>query len=195
MVPLSSPGFRIFLLAIFLSSSTCLFSQKTIEKDSLSQLQAEKPIDIGYGFLKQKEMTAAISSLEAADFNQGLISDPLLLAQGKLAGIQIYNRGGNPNRSSLIRMRGLSGFTHRYPLVVVDGIAGASLDNLDPNDIASIDFLRDGSSQAIYGIRASNGVLLVRTKDGSTAKDGLTVSYTGQAAVSSTKFTNRTHEP
>ena len=95
------------------------------------------------------ESTGAISTIGQNDFNQGYIADPIQLISGKLAGVQVYNRGGNPNTASLMRVRGLSAYAQRQPLFIVDGLVGASLDNLDPNDIAEISVLRDGSAQAL----------------------------------------------
>ncbi len=130
------------------------------------------------------ESTGATSTIGRNDLNQGYIADPTQLIQGKLAGVQVYNRGGNPNTASLMRVRGLSAYAQRQPLFIVDGLVGASLDNLDPNDIAEISVLRDGSAQALYGMRASNGVVLIRTKNAAAANRPLSVQYTGQLAVS-----------
>lgn len=159
------------------------------EPDSLDQLPSRRPetdslIPVGYGHYRKEEVTSAITTVSAEEFNRGLISDPALLIQGKVGGMQVYNRGGDPNLPSLIRIRGLSGYAQRNPLVVIDGIAGASLQNLGPNDIASITVLKDGSSQAIYGMRASNGVILIRTEDGNDAEKPLAVAYKGQVAMS-----------
>ncbi|MCB0638593.1 MAG: TonB-dependent receptor [Lewinella sp.] len=141
-------------------------------------------LPLSYGAYPAEEATGAVTVVRPASFNQGLISDPLLLLQAKVPGVQIYHRGGDPNEASLIRIRGLSAFSQRQPLYVVDGLAGASLANIDPNDIASMTVLKDGSAQARYGIRASNGVVLITTKDGALAHQPLSVSYTGQAAGS-----------
>jgi iron complex outermembrane receptor protein len=138
----------------------------------------------GYTIGKPLERVTATATSDTANFNQGLISDPAILLQGRLPGVQIYNRGGNPNAQPLFRVRGLSSYSQRKPLLVVDGIAGASWHSLDPEDIAKITVLKDGAGQAIYGIRASNGVILVRTKTSSFIQDTLTVAYTGQLAAS-----------
>jgi TonB-linked SusC/RagA family outer membrane protein len=185
-------SFHILLwcLAVLISSNP-LFSQTTTSgQDSLPILQAPRPradsmISVGYGQFRKNEVTSATTSIFAENFNLGLIADPALLIQGKVPGIQIYNRGGDPNNPSLMRIRGLSGYSNRAPLVVIDGLPGASLQNLDPNDVASVTVLKDGSAQAIYGIRASNGVLLIETKDGRNTEKPLTISYNGQAALSS----------
>ena len=90
----------------------------------------------GYRSASNSLITGAVSTVSQGDFNKGLVSDPLLLIQGKVAGMQVYNRGGDPNLSSISRVRGLSSFENRRPLIVIDGIVGASLQNIDPNDIA-----------------------------------------------------------
>ena len=130
--------------------------------------------------------TGAIQTLSPATFNQGLISDPFLLLQGKVPGVQIYNRGGDPNAQSLMRIRGLSGIAQqRQALLVVDGIPGLRLENIDPLDIESITVLKDAATQAMYGIRGANGVLLINTKAATYTRDTMLIRYNGQLASSS----------
>lgn len=137
----------------------------------------------GYGSQKQKEVTSAVVKIGEEDFNKGPISDPAQLLQGKVAGLQVYNKGGDPNSASTIRLRGISTVgANSQPLIVIDGIVGASLDNVDPNDIQDINVLKDGSAAAIYGSRGSSGVILVTTKSGSEGK--VKITYNGQVASS-----------
>ena len=137
----------------------------------------------GYGTQSKKEITSAVVGVSKEEFNKGPISDPAQLLQGKVAGLQVYNRGGDPNGSSTIRLRGISTIgANVEPLVIVDGTIGASLKNVDPNDIESIDVLKDGSAAAIYGSRGSSGVIIVTTKKGSSGEPKL--SYNGQYGVS-----------
>jgi len=139
----------------------------------------------GYGTQKEKEITSSVVELGEEEFNQGVISDPAQLLQGKVAGLQVYNRGGNPNDQGTIRLRGISTVgANVQPLVVIDGVIGASLQNIDPNDIASISVLKDGSAAAIYGSRGSSGVIIVTTKKGSKSKE-LQWSYNGQVSTES----------
>ncbi len=144
----------------------------------------DEVVVVGYGSQSEKEITSAVVQLGEEEFNKGVISDPSQLLQGKVAGLQVYNRGGDPNASATIRLRGISTLgANVQPLIVVDGIIGASLDNVDPNDIESMSVLKDGSAAAIYGSRGSSGVILVTTKSG--AKNGeMKVSYNGQFSVS-----------
>ena len=150
----------------------------------------ENVVVVGYGIQDKREITSSVSRVTADDFNQGNVSDPAQLLQGKVAGLTISNRGGNPNGSSVIRLRGLSTVgANTEPLVVIDGVIGASLDNVDPADIESIDVLKDGSASAIYGTRGSSGVILVTTKSGDRSGtgamgSGVQVSYSGFVSAS-----------
>ena len=133
---------------------------------------------IGYGTQEKKEITSAVASVKAEDFNVGNVQNPAQLIQGKVAGLTITRAGANPNGGYDIRLRGLSTLgANTSPLIVIDGVVGASLDNVDPNDIASMDVLKDGSAAAIYGTRGSSGVILVTTKGGREGK--MVADYNG----------------
>jgi TonB-linked SusC/RagA family outer membrane protein len=122
---------------------------------------------VGYGTQKKREVTSSITSVTSDDFNKGSVNTPVALIQGKVSGLSISKPGGNLNGGYNIRLRGLSTIgANTGPLVVVDGVIGGSLDNVDPNDIESINVLKDGSAAAIYGSRGSSGVILVQTKRG-----------------------------
>lgn len=146
----------------------------------------EEIVVVGYGTQKEKEITSSVTSVDAEEFNQGPITDPAQLLQGKVAGLQVYNRGGDPNtQSRTIRLRGISTVgANTEPLVVVDGIIGASLQNVDPNDIESISVLKDGSAAAIYGSRGSSGVILVTTRSGAGGSSDVQFTYNGQVGTS-----------
>lgn len=146
----------------------------------------DEVIVVGYGTQKEKEITSSVTSVDAEEFNQGPITDPAQLLQGKVAGLQVYNRGGDPNgQSKTIRLRGISTVgANTQPLIVVDGVIGASLDNVDPNDIESMSVLKDGSAAAIYGSRGSSGVILVTTRSGSKGAGKVQFSYNGQLGAS-----------
>jgi TonB-linked SusC/RagA family outer membrane protein len=144
----------------------------------------EEVVVTGYGSQRQKEITSAVVKVDAEDFNKGNINDASQLLQGKVAGLQVYNRGGDPNAAATIRLRGISTVgANAQPLVVVDGVIGASLANVDPSDIESINVLKDGSAAAIYGSRGSSGVILVTTKSGKEGK--VQFNYNGQLGVTS----------
>ena len=132
---------------------------------------------VGYGTQERRQITGSVSSLDEGDFVAGNVSAPSELIQGKVAGLQVTTRSGNPNDDAEIRLRGISSFgANQEPLVVVDGVVGASMENVDPNDIASIDVLKDASAAAIYGTRGSAGVILITTKSGE-AQQGVSVDY------------------
>lgn len=159
-------------------------SQTVIDIAMSAGQQLEEVVVVGYGSQKEKEITSSVTSVSAEEFNQGPITDPAQLLQGKVAGLQVYNRGGDPNGRSVIRLRGISTVgANTEPLVVVDGIIGASLDNVDPNDIESVTVLKDGSAAAIYGSRGSAGVILVTTRTGQKGQ-GVQFSYNGQLGAS-----------
>ncbi len=137
---------------------------------------------VGYGTQKRKEITSAITTVSAEQFNKGNINDVAQLLQGKVAGLSIARPGGNPNGGFEIRLRGLSTIgAGTSPLVVVDGQIGADLNSIDPNDIKSIDVLKDGASAAIYGTRGSAGVIIVTTKGGQ--RGASQVTYNGSVSV------------
>ena len=136
---------------------------------------------IGYGTMDKKELTSAISHVSEKDFLTVSSLDPSMMIQGKVAGVSITNTGtGDPNNQASIQIRGVSSRSAGLgPLIVIDGVPGGNLTNINPNDIASFDVLKDGAASAIYGTRGSNGVIVVTTKKGS--KDGQThTSYSGQ---------------
>lgn len=135
---------------------------------------------IGYGTMDKKELTSAISHVGEKDFLTISSLDPSMMIQGKVPGVSITNTGaGDPNNQASIQIRGVSSRSAGLgPLIVIDGVPGGNLTNINPNDIASFDVLKDGAASAIYGTRGSNGVIVVTTKKGS--KDGrVHTSYSG----------------
>jgi TonB-linked SusC/RagA family outer membrane protein len=135
--------------------------------------QLSEVVVVGYGTQKTREVTSAVASVKAEDFNQGNISDPIQLIQGKVAGLSIAKPGNDPNADFTIRLRGLSTFgSNTEPLIVIDGIPGANMKSIDPQDIVSIDVLKDASAAAIYGTRGASGVILITTKKGEYVPGG-----------------------
>ncbi len=137
----------------------------------------EEVVVIGYGTQKKDDLTGSVSSVGAKDFNKGVISSPEELINGKIAGVQITNSGGSPNGGSTIRVRGGASLNaSNDPLIVLDGVpmevggsvsgSGNFLSLINPNDIETMTILKDASSTAIYGSRASNGVIIITTKKG-----------------------------
>ncbi len=134
----------------------------------------DEVVVIGYGTMDKKELTSAISHVSEKDFLTVSSPDPKMLIQGKVPGVSITNTGaGDPNNMAGIQIRGVSSRSAGLgPLIVIDGVPGGDLTNVNVNDIASFDILKDGAASAIYGTRGSNGVVVVTTKKGS--KDGAT---------------------
>jgi len=133
---------------------------------------------IGYGSVKKEDLTGSVDVISSKDFNQGAVISPEQLLQGKTAGVRITSAGGQPDAAPNIRIRGGSSLTgNNSPLIVIDGIpldnGGISgvknpLSLINPNDIESFSVLKDASATAIYGSRASNGVLIITTKKGTS---------------------------
>jgi TonB-linked SusC/RagA family outer membrane protein len=145
--------------------------------------QLKDVVVIGYGTSSRKDVTGAITSLKSEDFNLGVITTPAELLQGKVAGLNV-TKSGDPNKQPATILRGPSTLREggaQEPFYVIDGVPGASIDLLAPDDIESIDVLKDASSTAIYGSRAANGVIIVTTK---RAKPGQTrLNYSTYVAM------------
>ena len=137
---------------------------------------------VGYGSMEKNKITSSISTIKPKDFNSGNISNPVQLLQGKVAGLSIVTPQGNPNGTFNIRLRGLSTLgANTQPLVIIDGVVGGDINSVDPNDIASMDILKDGGAAAIYGTRGSTGVIIITTKTG--VKDQTAVNYNAYASM------------
>lgn len=151
----------------------------TLEDDILGM---EDVVVIGYGTAKKEEITTSIARVKADDFIKGGVSSPIQLLQGKVAGLGIATTSGDPRGNFSIQLRGLSTLAaSSSPLIVIDGIAGGSLNSVSPEDIESIDVLKDGSAAAIYGTRGTNGVILITTKRPKAGN--LSFEYHGYAKV------------
>ncbi len=155
-------------------------------------LELDQVLLIGYGSTQKKDLTGSISSIKAEDFNQGIINSPEQLLQGKVAGVNVVSATGEPGSNQSITVRGPGGVrTGSTPLFVLDGLAldnsstgGATnpLTFLNPQDIESIDVLKDASATAIYGSRGANGVIIITTKRGKAGVS--TFNYNGNLSVS-----------
>ncbi len=164
-------------------------NQTTIDVVMAEDIQAlQEIVVVGYGTQEKKEITSAVASISSEDFNKGNINDANQLLQGKVAGLIVSRPGANPNQGFNVRLRGLSTLgANADPLVIIDGVLGADLNSIDPNDIETIDILKDASAAAIYGSRGSSGVILVTTKTGSAGR--LVVDYSGYATLENTART------
>ena len=145
---------------------------------------------IGYGSQKKKEVTGAVASMKAEDFNAGVKTNPMGLLQGKVAGLNIIKTTSDPTSTGYnIQIRGFSTLdkgTGTSPLFIVDGVPVSNIDNISTDEIASMDVLKDGSAAAIYGTRGTNGVIIITTKRGDAFSDtpSLHVEYSGYASLS-----------
>ena len=128
----------------------------------------EETVVIGYGVQKKSDLTGAVASVKESDLANRSTISPVQAIQGKAAGVQIVNTSGAPGSSSGIQIRGYSSNSKTTPLMIVDGLKVSDINYLDPDNIASIEILKDAASAAIYGIEAGNGVILVTTKSGAS---------------------------
>ena len=138
----------------------------------------EEVVVVGYGQVKKKDLTGSVSSIRGDDFKDIPVQRIDQMLQGRAAGVQVTSTTGSPGDGTTIRIRGSRSVSaSNEPLYVIDGIVGAGdLNTINPADIESIDILKDASSAAIYGSRASNGVILITTKQGKAGKDKITFS-------------------
>ncbi|THU33028.1 TonB-dependent receptor [Niastella caeni] len=140
---------------------------------------------VGYGTQRKRDVTGTISRVKGEDFQNLPVTNAAQALQGRASGVDIVSGDGAPNSTPAIRIRGTGTLNSADPLVVIDGVPAGSLTDVNPNDIASIEVLKDASSSAIYGTRAANGVILVTTKKGNY-EEKLKINinaYTGQSKV------------
>jgi TonB-linked SusC/RagA family outer membrane protein len=157
-----------------------------------SENALDEIVVIGYGTVKKSDATGSVTSITPKEFNKGAVVSADQLIQGKVAGIQVINGGGSPGEGAQIRIRsGSSLNANNDPLYVIDGVPTDNggikggknpLANINQNDIASINILKDASATAIYGVRASNGVVIITTKRGETGE--LKVNYNSSYSYS-----------
>jgi len=139
----------------------------------------EEVVVVGYGVQKKKDKTGAVTNIEAKDFVQGVLQDPIQAIQGKVPGVAITKKGGDPNAGFDVRIRGTAGLSSGTgPLYVIDGVPGIDPTTVAVEDIESFNVLKDASSAAIYGSRGATGVILITTKKGKSGDKGQ-VSYSG----------------
>lgn len=137
----------------------------------------EQVVVVGYGKGSRKNLTTSVTSIKADDLNRGAISDVGQLLQGKVSGLNISS-SGDPTRTASVVLRGASTLnSSQGPFYVIDGVPGVDISMISPDDIATIDVLKDAAATAIYGNRAANGVIMVTTKKGS--KDRTQIAYNG----------------
>ncbi len=193
----SSIGFGRQEVSIVGQSSVNVFMEATTQ-------DLNAVVVVGYGTARKKDLTGAVSSISAKDFNKGTYTSPDQLIQGKASGVMVINNTGQPGGSATVRIRGASSIrSGNQPLFVVDGVplsggsarpggngaafgndGGNPLNFINPNDIANIEILKDASATAIYGSRGANGVIIITTKKGKSGAPQLEASaFTGVSSV------------
>lgn len=130
----------------------------------------DEVVVIGYGVQKKADLTGSVANINTEKLNTQSNANIGQALQGKIAGVDIVSQGGTPGAGARIMVRGIGTLNNSSPLYIVDGMYMSSIDNINPNDIASIDVLKDASSAAIYGSRAANGVIIVTTKEGTNTE-------------------------
>jgi len=143
----------------------------------------DEVVIIGYGTVKKSDLTGAVGGLKAAQLDSQSNTNLGSAIQGKIAGVTVESAGGAPGSGTRIQIRGAGSLNNNNPLILVDDIAVGSMNNLNPNDIESIQVLKDASAAAIYGSRAANGVILITTKSGK--KGDMKVSFDSFQGVAS----------
>jgi TonB-dependent starch-binding outer membrane protein SusC len=179
----------VFSFVGMLTQEVTISNQTTINVTMEEEIIGiEEVVAIGYGTQRKEEVTSSISKVNKEDFNQGaIVSSPMQLVQGKVAGLAIQRPYSDPNRGISIQLRGISTVAgNNNPLIIIDGIPGGNLNTIAPEEIESIDVLRDGSAAAIYGTRGTNGVIIVTTKKGRKGKPEVT--YSGYLTSEIAKF-------
>lgn len=136
---------------------------ETILKEDTEVL--DEVVVVGYGTMKKSDMTGAISSVDVEDLTKRTTTNPAEALQGKIAGVNIMKSGGNAGAGVQIKIRGVKSFGDNQPLYIIDGFPG-DIENVNPQDIQSMEILKDGAAAAIYGSVAANGVILITTKNG-----------------------------
>lgn len=155
----------------YLTQETVINNQKSIRfllKEDTKTL--DEVVVIGYGVQKKADLTGSVANINTEKLNTQSNANIGQALQGKIAGVDIVSQGGAPGSGTRIMVRGIGTLNNASPLYIVDGMYMNSIDHINPNDIASIDVLKDASSAAIYGSRAANGVIIVTTKEGNNTE-------------------------
>lgn len=153
---------------------------KVVLEDDMVAL--DEVVAIGYGSVSKKDLTGSVVNISNKTFNKGVVTSAEQLIAGKVAGLVVTKAGGDPTEGSTMRLRGTTSLLGgNAPLVVIDGVPGASMNIVSPQDIESVSVLKDASAAAIYGARSANGVIIITTKKG---KEGhASISYDGYFGI------------
>lgn len=171
----------------YLTQETVINNQKSIRfllKEDTKTL--DEVVVIGYGVQKKADLTGSVANINTEKLNTQSNANIGQALQGKIAGVDIVSQGGAPGSGTRIMVRGIGTLNNASPLYIVDGMYMNSIDHINPNDIASIDVLKDASSAAIYGSRAANGVIIVTTKEGSNTEGKPIIDLSVNLGISTT---------
>lgn len=161
-------------------------NMKIVMQEDAKMLDETVVVGVGYGTMRKSDLTGAISTVSAKDMKKGVITSTEQLLQGKIAGLSVVQASGSPENGASLRLRGGTSLSaSNGPLVVVDGIAGVDFNSVQPNEIVSIDVLKDASAAAIYGSRGANGVIIVTTNRAASDVEAKTIEYNGYVAIAS----------
>ena len=165
----------------YLSKEIVVGNQKTINVVLLEDTKTlDEVVVIGYGTQKKADLTGSVANVSTDDLNTQSNTTIGQALQGKIAGVDIVSQGGAPGGSTRVMVRGIGTLNNSSPLYIVDGMYMSGIDHINPNDIASIDVLKDASAGAIYGTRAAAGVILITTKSGSDTNGKVRLTYSNE---------------
>lgn len=175
----TKPGAKLEVSYVGYVPQTITAGSSVKLKEDAAQLN--EVVVVGYGTMRRKDVTSSITTVKADDLNKGVFTDAASMLQGKVAGL-VVTTNGDPNGTPSITLRGASSLRTgeaMSPYYVVDGIPGVDISLVSPDDIESIDVLRDATATAIYGSKAANGVIIITTKSGKNGGERTNISYNG----------------
>lgn len=163
----------------YVTQDIAIEGRTTINVSLVQEVQAlSDVVVVGYGTVRKSDLTGSVSTVKTADLLQLPVQRVDQAIQGRTTGVYILNTDGSPGGNTMIRIRGNNSIQGgNDPLIIVDGLQGANLNQLNPNDIASMEILKDASATAIYGSRGANGVILITTKLGKLGKPVIDAGY------------------
>lgn len=170
----------------YLTKEVVVGNQKTLQIVLIDDTKMlDEVVVIGYGTQKKADLTGSVANVNTESLNTQSNANIGQALQGKIAGVDIVSQGGSPGGGARIMVRGIGTLNNASPLYIVDGMYMSGIDHVNPNDIASIDVLKDASSAAIYGSRAANGVIIVTTKEGSNTEGKPIIDFSLNVGVQS----------
>ncbi|MBB5634560.1 TonB-linked SusC/RagA family outer membrane protein [Pedobacter cryoconitis] len=172
------------------SSTGFSSTERTVAGRSIINIQLEEKADnlsevvvIGYGTVKKSDLTGAVATIKGEQLMDKPVANISQALQGKIAGVEVSLNSAAPGTAAKVRVRGIGSINSNIdPLYVIDGVAGVDPNSINPNDVASLEVLKDASSTAIYGSRGANGVIMITTKRG--RRDGTQISYEANTNIS-----------